>query len=121
MAAKILHNLPLDLNVSTSMITDHPYYPLQVEIAAYLANEWSVPLLLGIFFGGLAVILLGTKAFVARAHPNLRASERAAIWWFVLCMYLLLFFSLQLGGEIERVNWRGLDRIGIGIGNWKAN
>jgi len=80
-------------NLSTGMITDHPYYPLELEIAAYLANEWSVPLLLGIFFGGCAAIVFGTKYLVHRVRPNLPIAEKAAIWWFVISGAIHLFFE----------------------------
>jgi cholestenol delta-isomerase len=73
--------------LNTSMIVNHPFYPLEVEIASYLANEWSVHTLLSIFFGGIAVIFFGTTLVVNKVHPHLPTSEKAAIWWFVLCTY----------------------------------
>ena len=66
-------------------ITSHPYYPLEVEIASYLANEWSVPVLLGVFAGGCATVLIVTLIIVNKIHPNLKDTEKAAIWWLVLC------------------------------------
>ena len=71
--------------VNNTMITDHHYYPLEIEIAHYLANDWSAPYLLSLFFGGLAVIFFGTTLVVNNVHPNLPMTEKAAIWWFVLC------------------------------------
>jgi hypothetical protein len=75
-------------NSSMNYITDHPYYPLEVEIASYLANEWSVPVLLGIFAALCATIIFGTKYVVNNLHPNLPGTEKAAIWWFVICTSL---------------------------------
>ena len=75
------------LNTSSMLITDHPYYPLQVEIASYLANEWSVPVLLGVFAALCATIFFGTMSIVNRVHPNLPAGEKAAIWWLILCTF----------------------------------
>jgi cholestenol Delta-isomerase len=72
-------------SINSSSITNHPYYPLEVEIASYLANEWSVPVLLGAFAGVCATVLLATLLTVNKVHPNLRGPEKAAIWWFVLC------------------------------------
>ncbi|RDL39391.1 EBDP2, emopamil-binding protein [Venustampulla echinocandica] len=84
----------LKMNSSSPlMITNHPYYPLEVEIASYLANEWSVPVLLGSFSTLCAAILLGTLAIVKRLHPNLPGKEKAAIWWFVLSGCIHLFFE----------------------------
>ena len=72
-------------NTTTLGVTSHPFYPLEVEIANYLANEWSMQVLLAIFTICCASIFFSTKFFVARAHPHLPGSEKAAIWWFVLC------------------------------------
>jgi cholestenol Delta-isomerase len=69
-------------------ITSHPYYPLEVEIASYLANEWSVPVLLGTFAGVCSAVLITTLLIVNKVHPNLKGTEKAAIWWFVLCEFL---------------------------------
>jgi cholestenol delta-isomerase len=75
--------------LNNTAIIDHPYYPLEVEITSYLANEWSVPTLLGLFAGLWAVILLVTSQVVSRVHKHLPLTEKAAIWWFVLCKYYL--------------------------------
>lgn len=72
------------------MITDHPYYPLEVEIASYLANEWSMVTLLTIFSTLCASILAITLVVVKKVHPNLHDADKAAIWWFVLCMCILV-------------------------------
>jgi H+/Cl- antiporter ClcA len=73
---------------TTKMITNHPYYPLEVEIASYLANEWSVPILLSMFAGLCGMIFVGTVCVVDRVHKKLPATEKAAVWWFVLCAYI---------------------------------
>lgn len=70
---------------TTKMITNHPYYPLEVEIASYLANEWSVPILLSMFAILCGLILVGTVCLVDKVHKRLPATEKAAVWWFVLC------------------------------------
>jgi cholestenol delta-isomerase len=72
-------------SLNGTSITSHPYYPLEVEIASYLANEWSVPVLLGTFAGVCSTVLLATLLIVNKVHPNLKGTEKAAIWWFVLC------------------------------------
>lgn len=73
-------------NLTNPLITDHPYYPIEVEIASYLANEWSVPVLLAAFSGVWATVLLTAHVVVDRFHPNLPTIEKITIWWFVLCM-----------------------------------
>ena len=83
--------LDMALNATTAplMVTDHHYYPLEVEIANYLANEWSVPVLLGIFAAVCAAIVCGTVVIIDKTHPKLPKGEKAAIWWFVICMSTL--------------------------------
>jgi len=66
---------------------------LEMEIASYLANEWTVPTLLSIFFGACAVLFICTRAFVARLYPHLSGAERAAIWWLVLSGAIHLCFE----------------------------
>jgi len=80
-------------NALPNMITDHPFYPIKVEIANYLANEWSVLVLLTTFSGGLLFILFATLAIVRTVHPNLHGGDKAAIWWFVLSGCIHLFFE----------------------------
>ena len=62
----------------------HPFYPLEANIVGYLANEWSVPKLLGLFAGGWVVILYATNAMVKSHNPSLSTGEKASILWFVL-------------------------------------
>jgi cholestenol Delta-isomerase len=93
-------------SINSSSTANHPYYPLEVEIASYLANEWSVPVLLGTFAGVCATVLLATLLTVNKVHPNLRGSEKAAIWWFVLCESSkatseLLTLTINLAGSIH--------------------
>lgn len=69
------------------MITDHSFYPIEVEIANLIANEMTMPVLLSIFTALCATILIVTKLVVERVHPSLPSTEKAAIWWFVICTY----------------------------------
>ncbi|KAI9738110.1 MAG: hypothetical protein M1818_005538 [Claussenomyces sp. TS43310] len=80
-------------NMTSNLVPDHPYYPLEVEIASYLANEWSVPVLLSIFSSLCATILAVTLAIVRKVHPDLHDADKAAIWWFVLCGFIHTFFE----------------------------
>lgn len=82
----------------------HPYYPLEAEIVGYLANEWSVPMLLASFAAGCAVIFATTDTIVKRIHPRLPRSELWTINWFVLSGCIHLFFegeSITMRGECE--------------------
>jgi len=71
----------------------HPYYPLEVEIVGYLANQWSTVKLLAIFSAGIAAIFSCTYAMVKRTRPNASRADYAAILWFVLCGCIHSFFE----------------------------
>jgi cholestenol delta-isomerase len=67
----------------------HPFYPLEADIVGYLANEWSVLTLLGVFAAGWVVILGVTQILVTRHNPTLGTADRYAILWFVLSEWSL--------------------------------
>ena len=73
------------MDATMKSVLSHPFYPIEAEIVGYLANEWSVLTLLGLFAAGWVVILGATWSGVNRHNPTLPSSEKAAILWFVLC------------------------------------
>lgn len=62
----------------------HPYYPLEVEIVGYLANEWSVIALLSAFAAGCALIFGLTNVIVKKIQPRIPRHELFTVMWFVL-------------------------------------
>lgn len=62
----------------------HPFYPLDAEVVGYLANEYSVPVLLGTFAAGCIVLLGATSALIGRSSPTLSRGDKAAVLWNVL-------------------------------------
>ncbi|KXT18547.1 hypothetical protein AC579_2275 [Pseudocercospora musae] len=71
----------------------NPYYPVGSYIAGYAANEWSVPALLGVFFGTCTVLFTSTYFLVQRAEPGLSKNEILTILWFVLSGSIHIFFE----------------------------
>ncbi|EEQ84122.2 hypothetical protein RJZ56_000555 [Blastomyces dermatitidis] len=71
----------------------HPYYPIEVELIGYLANEWSVPLLISAFAAGWAFILGSTLVILSFVAPKLGRADRLAVLWFVLTGSIHLFFE----------------------------
>lgn len=69
----------------------HPFYPLEAEIVGYLANQWDVPTLLGIFLVGCIVILGLTHVLATRVRPGLSGVDKSILLWFVLSMLLITF------------------------------
>ncbi len=71
----------------------HPYFPINAEIAGYAANEWSVPALLGVFFGTCTALFVATYFIAKSVNPGLRKGELTTIMWFVLSGSIHLFFE----------------------------
>jgi hypothetical protein len=62
----------------------HPFYPLGVEIANYVANDMEALELLTKFLSGWAVILGTTWWAVGKYSPQLSKSDKTIMLWFVL-------------------------------------
>ena len=71
----------------------HPYFPLDAEIVGYAANEWTVPALLGVFFGTCIALFTATYFVAQSINPQLRRNELITIMWFVLSGGIHLFFE----------------------------
>lgn len=88
-----LHHQLLLPDIMDSIIPLHPYYPLGLELAGYVANEWSVPVLVIGFLGGWGVMLGLTLLVVNHFQPSLSKTDKALILWFVLSKFLTPDFS----------------------------
>ncbi|EAS32202.3 EBP domain-containing protein [Coccidioides immitis RS] len=71
----------------------HPYYPIEAQLVGYLANEWSVPVLVGGFAVSWGLILLVTLGIVSYVRPSLPKADKLAVLWFVLSGSIHLFFE----------------------------
>ncbi|KAK1834244.1 EBDP4, emopamil-binding protein [Podospora conica] len=71
----------------------HPFYPLGIEVANYVANEWSVITLLAAFAACCASVFAVTSVVVVRIRPTMSRSELLTILWFVLCGCIHTFFE----------------------------
>lgn len=71
----------------------HPYYPLDVTIDGWAANEWGVPALLTVFFGACAVLFTATYFVAKRINSHLSKGELITIMWFVLSGAIHLLFE----------------------------
>lgn len=68
----------------------HPYYPIDLEIVGYLANEWDTLTLVSLFAAGCTAIFLVTYLVIMRVQPKISSGDLWTIMWFVLCMCLSL-------------------------------
>lgn len=64
------------------------HFPVEAEIVGYLANSYSVPILLFLFAAGWLVVLGATYLLVNRHNPTLGSGDKAAILWFVLSEWM---------------------------------
>jgi hypothetical protein len=69
----------------SSMLSEapHPFYPIGVEIAGYLANDKDTVTLIGIALAGLAVICSATWTIVSAVSRGLRTRDKLTILWFM--------------------------------------
>lgn len=84
-AFEAVMEVPVVLNDTKISHPPHPYYPLEVELLGYLANDYSMVQLLATFAAGCAGIMMVTYMIAKRIRPKLRTSELLQIVWFVLC------------------------------------
>lgn len=64
----------------------HPFYPLGVEIANYVANDQNALELLAKFLSGWVVILGVTWWAVGKYSPQVGKLDKTIMLWFVLSM-----------------------------------
>lgn len=64
---------------------DHPFYPVEIEIANFVANDMTVIQLLANFATGCSVILAVTWLLTSGMAPRLKATDKLAALWFCLC------------------------------------
>jgi hypothetical protein len=63
----------------------HPYYPKEIQILNFVANELSVLQLLATFAAGCAAILAMTWLLASSFGPRLRVVDKFIALWFCLC------------------------------------
>lgn len=69
------------------MITEapHPFYPLGVELVGYVANDWDMSAIFGVFGGALLTLYAGTRAITNKLNADLPVRDQVLVVWFVLC------------------------------------
>jgi cholestenol Delta-isomerase len=63
--------------------TPHPFYPVGIELAGYLANDKDTGTLLGIALAGVVVICSATWTVLSKISQRVRTVDRLAILWFM--------------------------------------
>ncbi|PNS18245.1 hypothetical protein CAC42_7614 [Sphaceloma murrayae] len=78
---------------SSTLVVDHRYYPIGVQIAGLIANTYSVPYILGVFAAGCVVIFAITYFITISVRPRASAGDLWSVMWFVLSGSIHLFFE----------------------------
>ena len=73
--------------MAQTFVSNHPYYPVDVEIPLYMPNASSVVVLLASFSSIIGITLLLTLVISKRINPDVSISEQALICWFGLCEF----------------------------------
>lgn len=68
-------------------IVEHPYYPLDITVIGYVANDMGRVKILGIFGSGLLIVGGGTFFLCNAINPGLRKRDRWLAVWFALCKF----------------------------------
>ncbi|XP_077996993.1 3-beta-hydroxysteroid-Delta(8),Delta(7)-isomerase-like [Glandiceps talaboti] len=71
----------------------HPYWPRDLVIPSYVANEMNQLQLLVMVFGSFGVILVATWILSGRSKKQLALSQRLHLCWFCLCGFIHLFLE----------------------------
>ncbi|KAK4943398.1 hypothetical protein LTR10_017072 [Elasticomyces elasticus] len=74
----------------------HPFYPVGVEIANFIANDKTVGQLLGVFAAGCVVILSATWFLASKAAPQLNKKDKLVVLWF--CLSYFSYNHTRMGG-----------------------
>lgn len=70
---------PAAMPAPTAVPPVHPYYPVEANIAGYLANEWNTLELCSMFAAGCAAIFSVTYVVVKRVRPAVSAADLLTI------------------------------------------
>ena len=70
--------------MTVEAMAEHPYYPPEIQLLGYVANEYSVPQLLAGFFSTWSAILAVSFLVAKRYNPGLSTGDTICVLWFVL-------------------------------------
>ena len=93
--SRSLASLPAVIRMSRLVQAPHPFYPVEANVIGYLANEYSVLQLLGLFALGCVGILGASLLLLNTYNPHLPIREKSSVLWFVLSMFA--FFWIFAG------------------------
>jgi cholestenol Delta-isomerase len=75
------------MGISDVPMPPHPFYPPELNLVGYIANEWSMTKLLTVFFGSVGAYLSTTFLIVRSFNPKLNGRDLGTVVWFVLSRF----------------------------------
>jgi len=91
MPASVLFTFGMDRD--HAVVPVHPFYPQNLLLSNFIANDWDFVSLLAAFAAGTTLILGVTLAIVRKIRPGLKGSDQALVLWFVLTGSIHVFFE----------------------------
>jgi hypothetical protein len=71
----------------------HPFYPVDLKMPGFVANDMTTVTLLLIFVGELIMVASLTNVLARRVRPDVTTGELWAATWFMICGFIHLFFE----------------------------
>jgi len=84
---------PPPLVPTLALKTVHPFYPIEIEIVNFIANDTTTLQLLLTFAVGCAVIASVAWSFTSRVAPRVKVMDKIILLWFCLTGSIHLFFE----------------------------
>ncbi|KAF2102199.1 emopamil binding protein [Rhizodiscina lignyota] len=74
-------------------VPHHPFYPLGTSLTGYIANDWSMSAIFGVFGGCLVTLFTLTRQLNQSLNPHLSRRDQALLIWFVLSGFIHLIIE----------------------------
>ncbi|KAF1816690.1 Emopamil-binding protein [Eremomyces bilateralis CBS 781.70] len=62
----------------------HPYFPVESVLLGYVANDWTVKDIFGVFFGAILAVAVTTRVVSHYINPKLSVRDQWLVVWFIL-------------------------------------
>lgn len=73
--------------MAQTFVSNHPYYPVDVDIPLYMPNASSVIVLIASFGSIIGIVLLLTLVISKRSNPTISLADQSLVCWFALCEF----------------------------------
>ncbi|KAI9776806.1 MAG: hypothetical protein M1839_009357 [Geoglossum umbratile] len=74
-------------------VVAHPYYPQDSNLVGYVANDWAVGPIFGVFGASIVAVVAGTRMVTKAVTPGLQRRDQLLVIWFMLSGAIHLFIE----------------------------